>query len=56
MTAAPDYFLVSAHAVSQEGELFWASATGSQLGAITNGAGTVIVVAGINKVRFLCHT
>jgi hypothetical protein len=48
--AAPDFVLGSLHALTEAGEMMWASATGSQLGPITGGAGKVILVVGAQKV------
>jgi len=50
LAAAPDYVVGSANAVSEEGALYWASATGSQLGAYAYTAGKVILVVGVNKI------
>jgi len=48
--AAPDWALGSVHAVTEDGRLFIASATGSQLPAYASGAGHVIWVVGAQKV------
>ena len=48
--AAPDWALGSVHAVTEDGRLFIASATGSQLPAYASGAGHVIWVVGARKV------
>src|SRR6185312_16771255 len=50
LAAAPDYLVGSAHAVTEEGSLLIASASGSQLGPIVSGAGRVILVIGGQKV------
>lgn len=50
LAAAPDYVVGSANAVSEEGALYWASATGSQLGVYAYTAGKVILVVGVNKI------
>jgi YkgG family uncharacterized protein len=50
LAAAPDYVVGSAHAVTQEGSLLIASASGSQLGPIVSGAAHVILVIGGQKV------
>ncbi|MEI6169916.1 MAG: LUD domain-containing protein [Candidatus Saccharibacteria bacterium] len=50
LAAAPDYVIGSANAVSEDGALYWASATGSQLGAYAYTAGKVILVVGVNKI------
>ena len=46
----PDYWLNSAHAVTEDGKLVIASNTGSQLGPIAFGAGTVIFAIGVHKI------
>jgi acyl-CoA hydrolase len=48
--AAPDVFVNSAAAVTEDGRLLVASATGSQIGPIAFGAGKVIFVVGAQKV------
>lgn len=48
--AAPDVFVNSAHAVTEDGSLVVASATGSQLGPIASGAGHIYFVVGAQKV------
>ena len=50
LAAAPDYVVGSAHAVTAEGSLLIASASGSQLGPIVSGAAHVILVIGGQKV------
>jgi hypothetical protein len=50
LNSAPDYVIGSAHAVTDEGSLLIASASGSQLGPIVSGAGHVILVVGGQKV------
>lgn len=50
LTATPDVLVGSAHAVTADGELFIASATGSQIGPISAGAGRVILLVGAQKV------
>jgi hypothetical protein len=50
LTAAPDWVVGSVHAVTEEGSLLVASASGSQLGPIVSGAGNVILVVGRQKV------
>jgi L-lactate utilization protein LutC len=47
---APDYDVGSVHAVTEDGELLIASATGSQIGPYAFGAGKVIWVVGAQKV------
>jgi LUD domain len=48
--AAPDVQINSVHAVTEDGRMVIASATGSQLGPIGFGAGRVILVAGAQKI------
>lgn len=48
--AAPDWAVGSVHAVTQNGKVFIASMTGSQLPAYAYGAGNVIWVVGAQKV------
>jgi hypothetical protein len=48
--ASPDYMLGSVHAVTDEGSLVVASASGSQIGAYASGAGQVILAVGSQKV------
>jgi hypothetical protein len=50
LAATPDYVVGSVHAVTEEGSLLIASASGSQLGPIVSGAGHVILVVGGQKV------
>jgi hypothetical protein len=50
LTAAPDWVVGSVHAVTEEGSLLVASASGSQLGPIVSGAGHVVLVVGGQKV------
>lgn len=50
MGATPDYMLGSAHAVTEDGELVFASATGSQLGPYASGANHVAFVIGSQKI------
>jgi hypothetical protein len=50
LSAAPDWVVGSVHAVTEEGALLIASATGSQLGPIVSGAGHVIFVIGGQKI------
>jgi LUD domain len=50
LSAAPDWLVGSVHAVTEEGSLLIASASGSQLGPIVSGAGSVILVIGGQKV------
>ncbi len=48
--AAPDVFVNSVHAVTEDGRLVVASFGGSQLGPIVSGAGRVILVVGAQKI------
>ena len=48
--AAPDIFINSAAAVTENGKIVWASGSGSQLAPIANGAGRVILIIGAQKV------
>ncbi|HWE63738.1 MAG TPA: LUD domain-containing protein [Chloroflexota bacterium] len=48
--ASPEYAIGSVHAVSEQGEVFVASASGSQLAAYVYGAGAVIWVVGSQKI------
>ena len=50
MGASPDYAVGSVHAVTEQGEVFVASASGSQLAAYVFGAGSVIWVVGSQKI------
>ena len=50
MGASPDYAVGSVHAVSEHGEVFVASFSGSQLTAYVSGAGSVIWVVGSQKI------
>jgi acyl-CoA hydrolase len=48
--SAPDVFVSSVHALTEEGQMVIASASGSQLGPIATGAGRVILAVGAQKV------
>jgi hypothetical protein len=48
--AAPDFFVNSVHALTEEGQMVVASMGGSQLGPIVSGAGRVILVVGAHKI------
>lgn len=48
--AAPDFELGSVHAITEDGALVAASATGNQLAAYAGGAGRVILVVGSQKI------
>jgi len=50
LAATPDYVVGSAHALTEEGSLLIASASGSQLGPLVSGAGHVILVIGGQKL------
>jgi LUD domain len=50
LSAAPDVVVGSAHAVTREGSILVASASGSQLGPVVSGAGSVILVVGGQKI------
>jgi hypothetical protein len=50
LSQSPKYEVGSVHAVTEEGELLTASATGSQLGPYSFGAGKVVWVVGAQKV------
>jgi hypothetical protein len=50
LSAAPDWVVGSVHALTEDGSLLIASASGSQLGPIVSGAGHVIVVIGGQKI------
>ena len=48
--AAPDYIVGSAHAITDDGTVLVGSGSGSQLGAYAYAAGSVILVAGHQKL------
>jgi hypothetical protein len=50
MVAAPDFMVGSVAAITEDGTLVAASATGSQLGPYAVGAGRVILVVGSQKI------
>lgn len=50
LSASPDYAAGSVHAVTEDGHILIASATGSQLGPYVSGAGKVIWVVGAQKI------
>jgi hypothetical protein len=50
LSASPDWVVGSVHALTEEGSLLIASASGSQLAPIASGAGHVILVVGAQKV------
>lgn len=50
LSASPDWVVGSVHALTQEGSLLIASASGSQLAPIASGAGHVLFVVGAQKI------
>jgi hypothetical protein len=50
LSAAPDIMLGSVQAITEAGQLLFASASGSQIGPIASGAGKLILVIGSQKV------
>jgi CheY-like chemotaxis protein len=50
LSSSPDWVVGSVHALTAEGTLLIASASGSQLGPIASGAGHVILVIGAQKI------
>ena len=50
LATAPDYMLGSVHAITEDGSLMIASGSGSQIAPYANGAGSVLLVAGAQKV------
>ncbi len=50
LAASPDWVVGSVHALTEDGSLLLASASGSQLGPIASGAGHVILVVGAQKI------
>jgi hypothetical protein len=48
--AAPPWSIGSAHAVTEDGSVMWASNTGSQLAAHASGAMKVLLVVGAHKI------
>jgi hypothetical protein len=50
LSASPDWVVGSVHALTKDGSLLIASASGSQLGPIASGAGHVVLVIGGQKV------
>jgi LUD domain len=49
LSSSPDWVVGSVHALTEEGSLLIASASGSQIGPIASGAGHVILVVGAQK-------
>lgn len=50
LASTPDYVVGSVHAITQAGEVFIASATGSQIPAEVYGANHVVLVVGAQKI------
>jgi len=50
LSASPDWVVGSVHALTEEGSLLIASASGSQLGPIASGGGHVLLVVGAQKI------
>jgi acyl-CoA hydrolase len=50
VVTSPDYAIGSVHAITEHGEVFVASFSGSQLAAYASGAGAVIWVVGSQKI------
>jgi hypothetical protein len=50
LSASPDWLVGSVHALTEDGSLLIASASGSQLGPIASGAGHVILIVGAQKI------
>ena len=50
LAASPDYVVGSVHALTEDGSLLIASASGSQLGPLVSGAAHVIFVIGAQKI------
>ena len=50
LAASPEYVVGSVHALTEDGSLMIASASGSQLGPLVSGAEHVIVVIGAQKI------
>ncbi len=50
LSASPDWIVGSVHALTEEGSILIASASGSQLGPIASGAGHVVLVVGAQKI------
>jgi len=50
LTSSPDVVLGSVHAITEQGQVMLASASGSQMASAAFGAGTVIWVVGTQKV------
>ena len=50
LAASPEYVVGSVHALTEDGSLLIASASGSQLGPLVSGAAQVILVIGAQKI------
>ena len=50
LSSTPDVMVNSAHAVTEAGQIVITSASGSQIGPIASGAGTLILVIGSQKI------
>ena len=50
LAASPEYVVGSVHALTEDGSLLIASASGSQLGPLVSGAGHAILVIGAQKI------
>lgn len=50
IASTPDYVIGSVHAVTENGEVLIASASGSQLALYSSGAGTLVWVVGTQKI------
>ena len=50
LSASPDWVVGSVHALTEDGSLLLASASGSQLGPVVSGAGHVLLVVGAQKI------
>jgi LUD domain len=50
LAVAPDFVVGSVHALTEEGSVLIASASGSQLGPLVSGAGHVVLVIGGQKI------
>jgi LUD domain len=50
LSASPDWVVGSVHALTEQGSILIASASGSQLGPIVSGAGHVLLVVGAQKI------
>lgn len=48
--ATPDYAVGSALAVTEDGEIYWASATGSQIPGYAAGAANIVLIVGTQKI------